>query len=157
MSEPRIPVLLYLDVDFDYTLDTEVLAGVPLTIIPELITSYQNLSWPSYLSFQVAEPITPHRNVMTVYEPTRRLLRVIYEVTHRGGIDIVVIGNNLGAGLDKAACVATPLLAHTIVISNSGHINEPAYRSLGITRFATRMDNTLPTHLLEVLGTLGFR
>jgi len=76
----------------------------------------------------------------------------IRKLTAKKMIDLVVIGNNLGAGVKKAEAVAKKMRDRTIILWNRytpGCPEEKHYRELGITRFASRSD--LPKEILEMI------
>jgi hypothetical protein len=76
-------------------------------------------------------------------EASPELLEVINELLFEANIDLVIIGNNGGAGLSLAKGIDEDLLylkERTVVVSNYGLSGEEeaAYRELGLTNFCTR-------------------
>lgn len=57
----------------------------------------------------------------------------------RGNVDLFVIGNNLGAGLEKAKAVSPEMRDRVVIIYNAITLEEKeAYKTLGFTRFESR-------------------
>jgi hypothetical protein len=88
---------------------------------------------------------------MGTYRSTPELEVRIREIT-AGGVDYVVIGNNMGAGVPKAAAVAESLRAENTCVMWNGtptDTDKAPYLSLGYTRFIRRAD--LPECLTDAL------
>ena len=88
---------------------------------------------------------------MNVYSaPTTHVCEAVKELT-AGKVDVVVIGNNLGAGVAKAQAVVDKMKEMTIVVWNSYHKgDEQPYTDLGLKHFGSR--NDLPQLITEMLG-----
>lgn len=71
----------------------------------------------------------------------RMIQAIINEINHVQ-FDLVVIGNNLGAGLDKAQAIATKqpeLIPKTLIVWNNHTVqDEKPYRQLGYSYFGNR-------------------
>jgi hypothetical protein len=144
--------ILYLDSDYYLSLNNRELTGLNLVIIPEVINKELECFSKRHLTVNFHETLNPKGSSRSVYHPTPQLFNAIQAVTADGNIDIVVIGNNNGAGLYKAVCVANELRSKTIIIWNvyvPGH-DEKEYQRLGYTHFASR--GNLYKSILELLN-----
>jgi len=86
-----------------------------------------------------------------VYNSSPAICRMVTDLTSRGEVDLVVIANNLGAGIEKARAVAENMRDKTIVFwtGDFGTDNVP-YKQLGITRFG--MTATIQESVAEALA-----
>jgi hypothetical protein len=150
MAEPML-TLLYLDSDCRITLANDELAGANLQVIPEVNSPRSFLDIPEGIKIREDLVIDPFGDRDSVYQPTTPLLEKIREITETGQIDLVVIGNNLGAGIAKARHVARSLRRRTIIMANSW-VPVSDYKPLGYTRFTKRDD--LHIQLLELIDTI---
>lgn len=74
-----------------------------------------------------------------VYEAPRTAIEKIEELTKLSNFDIVVIGNNLGAGVLKAMAVHKRLRHRTVVVWNDDIFKgKEEYEKLGLHRFMPR-------------------
>jgi hypothetical protein len=154
---PKVPTLLYLDSDFRQTLGDPRMAPklqeVHLLVIPEVFAHPKTLGWdlPSGITVNESRTLNPTLDYMSVYHPSDELLRKIQTITKSGEIDLVIIGNNNGSGVDKAKQIAQALRTRTIVIAN--FMPDPGdYTPHGYSRFCSRW--TLQDQLLEVLALI---
>lgn len=86
-----------------------------------------------------------------LYSPPPELCEFVRRVTSINLVDLVVIGNNLGAGLVKAQAVAEDMKPKTIVTWNTYRKGEERlYLAHGLRHFCSRID--LPLKVPEVLG-----
>ena len=84
------------------------------------------------------------------YHPSPEELERIESETVGGDYDHVVIGNNMGAGVQRATAVAEGMRDSTSIVWNVYAPGaEQPYRGLGIRHFLSRDD--LPGHLRNVL------
>jgi len=74
------------------------------------------------------------------YHPGPEETRAVEQVTAAGGVDLVVIGNNMGAGQKFAKVVAEPLRSRAIVVWNSEprEGDKRPYEALGLSHFGAR-------------------
>lgn len=86
-----------------------------------------------------------------VYKPTPELCEKINRLTQGQGVDLVIIMNNLGAGLVKAKAVAPTMTSKTLVIWGMGVRNTGPYQDLGIVH----LGHQLELYAL-ILAALGF-
>lgn len=78
---------------------------------------------------------------MNVYSAPRQVCEAVKKLTTSKEVDIVVVGNNLGAGVAKAKAIAEDMKEKTIVVWNSySRGNEAHYARLGLTHFGSRTD-----------------
>ena len=74
-----------------------------------------------------------------LYEANEKTLAKIKELTASKNFDIVVLGNNLGAGIVKAASIHPRLHSRTVVVWNDDGLGGKAeYEKLGFRNFMTR-------------------
>lgn len=86
-----------------------------------------------------------------VYESPEHVCQQITLMTSNNKVDIVIIGNNLGAGVAKARAVADAMRDRTVVVWNVYRKgDESTYAKLGFKRFGSRSD--LPDILSAMLG-----
>jgi hypothetical protein len=153
MSERRVVRILYLDqnyLTFFVRQGMEDL-GVVLVVTPEVEASspmYSVRDLPEDV-VQVRSPLAPP--TASVYHPSDILLRRIHEITDQGEADIIIIGNNSGAGVLKALVVAEPMRSRTIITAHS-HPPSELYIPFGYTRFCPRFD--LPSYLKQLIAEL---
>lgn len=84
------------------------------------------------------------------YEPTPALLARIVKVTASEDYGAVVLGNNLGAGVEKAMAIDVRLRDRTFVAWNGPTMRErDTYERLGYAHFHTRSD--LSTAIVTML------
>jgi hypothetical protein len=132
--------VLYLDADYHLSLAKKGLADLDFEIIPEVINGeYANFAEVN-LKIRTDEVLDLRGTRMSVYHPTHALFNAIQNITKHGNIDIVVIGNNNGAGLYKAAYVNPTLRERTVIIWNlyTPGLDDAEYKALGYTRFLSR-------------------
>ena len=85
-----------------------------------------------------------------IYTFPTQVCKAVKKLT-AGKVDIVVIGNNMGAGVAKAQAVVDKMKEMTIVVWNSYHKgDEQPYTDLGLKHFGSRKD--LPQLITEMLG-----
>lgn len=76
-----------------------------------------------------------------VYAAPASVCESIQKLTSEKAVDIVVIGNNMGAGVPKARAIADDMRDVTIVVWNQYSLGiEGPYTALGLTRFGSRTD-----------------
>lgn len=76
---------------------------------------------------------------MDVYSAPRSLCEEITRLTAEGLVDLVVVGNNCGAGIPKAQAIAPCLREKTIVVWNSYYTGlDRPYAVLGFKHFGSR-------------------
>jgi len=65
---------------------------------------------------------------------------IVRRLTRKEHFDLVIIGNNKGAGLRKAACVKPSMRAASVVIlwNSFGYRDTKPYENMGYTHFCTR-------------------
>lgn len=131
--------ILFLD-EYDRTkflpaFDPETV-GVPYTLLLE--------------SDLVSNDILPYTDT---YKPSKRLLSAIRKTTMADEVDFVIIGNNLGAGIQKAHVVSPHMYSRTLIAWHPDPGIDPMpYMNLGINLFAYR--SQLATILPELLWRL---
>lgn len=89
-----------------------------------------------------------------IYDPKPQFLAHLTEVIRAGGFDVIVVGNNLGAGLKKVMCIPEELRERVIIIANFIR-NKEEYSALGVKRFASRMlegEKVLHAHICALLS-----
>jgi len=78
---------------------------------------------------------------MDVYSAPAEVCEAVKKLTAGKEVDVVVVGNNIGAGVPKAEAIADDMKGMTIVVWNSYHKgNEAPYAALGLKRFGSRSD-----------------
>ncbi len=84
------------------------------------------------------------------YESSEELCKQITLMTVNGKVDMVIIGNNRGAGAKKAKAVADVMRGRTIIVSN-GDIEglAPLYKKIGFEHMGLR--SKLPELIKDVL------
>ncbi len=107
------------------------------------------------LSDNVRMEVIKHkfRGGKTEYDANPTLCRKIQKLTSQGEVDIVVIGNNRGAGLERAEAVAPSLRDQTIITAHQYQLGgelEELYAPKGFKHFCKR--NNLRNKVKEVLG-----
>ncbi|MDP1694337.1 MAG: hypothetical protein Q8L34_02240 [Candidatus Woesearchaeota archaeon] len=77
-----------------------------------------------------------------LYTNTPGKTKMIQDLTESGKVDYVVIGNNLGAGVEKAAAVAEAMRAdRACIVWNDYYAgDEVRYAALGFKHFMSRKD-----------------
>ncbi len=74
-----------------------------------------------------------------VYEATKATIAKIQELTAIRSFDIVVLGNNLGAGIIKASAIHQRLHGRTVVVWNDEYFaGREKYETLGFKKFMAR-------------------
>jgi hypothetical protein len=85
-----------------------------------------------------------------VYVAPKESLAQIEKLTAMGNFDVVVVGNNLGAGVLKAMAINPRLLGRTVVVWNENVFAHRAdYEKLGIRHFMTRVN--LRTYVVNLV------
>lgn len=103
----------------------------------------------SYLSHVSGEPpvITAIENediwneTAQRYRPSRRTMELA-EAASPDDFDLVIIGNNMGHGLDIADKICKELRPRTLIVwnSNSSRREQTHYESMGFVHFGSRTD-----------------
>ncbi len=78
---------------------------------------------------------------LTAYQVSEGELEDVASMTERKAVDLVVIGNNTGVGVQKARAVAEAMRPMTVVVWNfycKG--DEEPYAALGFKHFCSRSD-----------------
>lgn len=89
-----------------------------------------------------------------VYSAPVEVCEAVKKLTAAKAVDIVVIGNNMGAGVAKAKAVADDMKEMTVVVWNSYHQGvERPYASFGLKRFGARTD--IRQLILAMLGIVA--
>lgn len=79
--------------------------------------------------------------MMSVYSAPTQVCEAVKKLTANKEVDIVVVGNNMGAGVPKARAVADDMKEMTIVVWNSYYQGvEAPYDGLGLKHFGSRSD-----------------
>ncbi len=88
---------------------------------------------------------------MDVYYASPEVCEAVKKLTAGKEVDLVVVGNNMGAGVPKARCIADDIKEMTVVVWNSYYRGDEApYAALGLKRFGSRTD--LPQLIPAMLG-----
>lgn len=109
-----------------------------------LVDSVHNEFWRHMLQrkgFEI-ELVMPAVLSTKPYEADPDVCAVLEKITRMCAADVVILGNNLGAGLAKAVHIAGDMRSRTIVVWNDPPheaVTAP-YRTLGFTRFCTRTE-----------------
>src|SRR3989344_2701733 len=75
---------------------------------------------------------------MNVYSAPAKVCEAVKKLTAGKEVDIVVVGNNMGAGVPKAKAIADGMKEMTVVVWNSYYRgNEAPYAALGSNRFGS--------------------
>jgi hypothetical protein len=84
-------------------------------------------------------------NVSDGYGVSPRSLQLVREATPER-YDAVIVGNNLGTGLSKAANLPEPMRSRTMIVWNQYQPGvERAYAEMGFTRFGQRHSRDMDT------------
>jgi hypothetical protein len=76
---------------------------------------------------------------LSVYEARPKTLEIIKRLTENKEVDLIVVGNNMGAGVPKAMAIADAMKEQTIVVWNyycKG--DEAPYSAIGFKQFGSR-------------------
>ena len=86
---------------------------------------------------EVMEPCFYPGEEFWAYNPTQKTFDWIEE--QDDNFDVIILGNNLGAGLAKAEHISKELLPLTIVVYHEGRtVDQRPYNQRGVYRFAAR-------------------
>ncbi len=78
---------------------------------------------------------------MDVYSAPAEVCEAVKKLTAGKEVDIVVVGNNMSAGVAKAKAVADDMKDMTVVVWNFFHHGvERPYAAIGLKRFGSRND-----------------
>lgn len=99
------------------------------------------------ITIRYDQPLDPAGNGETIYNPSPDLLLTLATCE----FDVAIIGNNMGAGLKKAACFSKDKADRVIAVAHKlSSLSE--YESLGITRATMRFNQYyLSLYLDEIL------
>ncbi len=82
-----------------------------------------------------------HWSTRDVYYVSPRICETVKKLTTSKEVDIVVVGNNLGAGVTKAMSIADDMKEMTVVVWNFYHKGlEANYSAIGFKHFGSRND-----------------
>lgn len=73
------------------------------------------------------------------YLATDETCKRIAQLTRAHDYDVIVVGNNLGAGLVKARYIDKRLIGRVVVVFNDKPKGTEGYRALGIKQFKERL------------------
>lgn len=111
------------------------------------------LSLKDVVELELIRPEAFPAGMMIYHDIDPAELQEIARLTATDQVDLCVIGNNLGSGVERVRQIHRPLRAKTVITFNTlPDPSEALYRELGCTRFVRRLEasRTLVTMIREI-------
>jgi hypothetical protein len=133
-------IILYLDRDPSKTITMNDLPELQADIIPLTAIPMQTpTTLPSGVHVLTDESLTKRTDSGTLYNPPETIIRQVRTLTLGDDIDVIVVGNNTGAGLFFSLVIPKKMRPMTIITSHTEEFPEKRlYLSDGYTHIVTR-------------------